>query len=129
MQNINNTVELKLYKGKSYALEIEGIEHKYRMVKIRTKFKNPLKIGNIELNEVINSFDIDLEILVNLLYHYDTTKTKSEINKIINKLVDVYDAVKNENEYIGSIFITDYSVYSRLIEMLNYASKIHRLGK
>lgn len=129
MQNNNNSVELKLYKGKSYALEVENIEHKYRMVKIHTKFKNPLKIGNIELNEIVNSFDIDLEILINLLYHYDTTKTKSEINKIINKLIDVYDAVKNENEYIGSIFITDYSVYNRLIEMLYYAGKIHRLGK
>ncbi|MEM4589555.1 MAG: hypothetical protein QXL73_06140, partial [Thermoplasmata archaeon] len=59
-----NTIELKLYKGKSYALEIEGIEHKYRIVKIHAKFKNPLKIKNIQLNEIVNAFDIDLEILV-----------------------------------------------------------------
>lgn len=121
-----NKFILHFYKGKSYALSIEGIEHKVKMVKVFFQVKRfveiPIQKNNVEFLDITSSFDIDLDILYQFFkLHYPNL---AELRKTLNKIIDNYGENLPEGEYLGSLTIDDLSIYAKFREFMEDIAKI-----
>lgn len=126
---INNTNNYKFilnfYKGKSFALSIEGMEHKVRMVKINFQVKRviniPIRGKENTFLDITSNFDIDLDILYKFFKLY---LNKTELIKSFNVILDNYHENLPEGEYLGSIIINDLNVYTKFREFMEDIAKI-----